>query len=160
MKFASIYIDSNRALSLLSRRLSTHIDEYSVKLYGAEPTEADRGRPVRIGIQWAGQSVKNSISFHSTHNCPGLFSPDLLGSSFGWRVSDEIHRVKTGYLLAPSLDVLRTRDSVGPTWFYFRYGQATLSLQTIHGWTVTTRAFIAWKEKVNFLIRTKARLVF
>jgi hypothetical protein len=60
-KFASIYdIDLDRALSLLLRRLSTHIDEYKVKLDSTDPTEATSDIP--FGMAYKELLMKRSVS--------------------------------------------------------------------------------------------------
>jgi hypothetical protein len=60
-KFASIHdIDLNRAVPLLLRRLSTHIDEYRVKFNGAEPTAARSDIP--FGVTYKELVTNRSVS--------------------------------------------------------------------------------------------------
>lgn len=67
-KFASIYdIDLDRALSLLLRRLSKHIDEYKVKLDSTDPTEATSDIPFGMAYKelLMNRSVSQEIYFFS-----------------------------------------------------------------------------------------------
>ena len=67
-KFATIYdIDLDRALSLLLRRLSIHIDEYKVKLDSTDPTEATSDIPFGMAYKelLMNRSVIREIYFFS-----------------------------------------------------------------------------------------------